>query len=194
MNLNEPIKPKVDPPHKQDVHQMNLVLEHLGGKFVDGRPFWRIVWADNQFEFRQGVFDTYGENDIWLERKYHAALRVPKYQHVEMRGKWILEKLHFDNNPEVVNEGDYRYNCLLIFQDANKEYIRPRVDICQMAIWAWRNHVRRDNKSDADRQDEWMTKEVAKNRDHIENRPEPATINWKPIDSKTIDLGKESLK
>lgn len=194
--LDKPIRPKADPPHKQDVEEMNVILKELGGTFQDGRPFWRISWADNEYEFRRGVFDTYHEETgIWLERKFHDALRVPKYQHEEMRGKWILEKLHLDDNPEVVNEGLYRYNSILIFQDGKKEYLRPRIDICQMAIYAWRNQVEKPLRrlTDNDLQDKWMKEEFEKNRTFIENQPDPKTIHWKPIVTDIHDLGANKL-
>ena len=142
-------------PHETDVEEMNKILATMGGHFHDGRPFWRIVWSNNQYEFRRGMFDTYhDETGIWIERKWHESLRVKKYQHEDLQNRYLLEKLHLDDTPDVVNEGMYRYNAVYVFRDDRNGYQKPIMEVCQMAIYAWKNHVSRPNKSDYELQED----------------------------------------
>lgn len=80
---------------------LNRWLEETYGKTVDGKPLFRLVWSDEQFEHRLGTFrDFYG--DI-LVREVTEVRYTLKYPFIDPP-TWVLEKI-YPVTPEAVNAG-----------------------------------------------------------------------------------------
>lgn len=102
---------------------LNQRLMDRLGKELDGRPRYRIVWANDQIEVRIGVFDEfYGQLFI---RQYRGAKEVPKYALPQMRDCWVLERLIYYPNPELPAASNGSYEPLHFFRDRNGEPYRP---------------------------------------------------------------------
>lgn len=88
----------------------------LQGLSLTGKPKYRIVWSDDEFETRIGTYDEYSGN-IFL-RTVKGAKMVPKYPYV--RHRWILEKYF---SPDVAyteclpDSSQGLYEPLFVFQD-----------------------------------------------------------------------------
>lgn len=69
---------------------INDRLQDYYGLFTDGRPNFRLVWSDDQFETRFGTFDIVSEAGVYL-KTITDFMKVRKYQHMPFQ--WVLEKL-----------------------------------------------------------------------------------------------------
>lgn len=90
----------------REVDYINKDLEKYG-RDLRGRPLFRVVWSDDQFEVRKGTFNDFTGSGI-LIRSETGVKRVPKYNYIKER--WILERLWFGRNdelPESEREGSY---------------------------------------------------------------------------------------
>jgi hypothetical protein len=73
----------------EPVETINQRLMDHFGVADDGRPIYRIVWSEDQFEKRFGVYEDYS-GDIYL-RTVKEVREVPKYR------QWIHEKYVLEN-------------------------------------------------------------------------------------------------
>ena len=105
----------------ETVIAVNLKLADLG-KYLDGRPLYRIVWSSGQLEKRMGDFEDY-YGHILIRRTYKAVREVPKYSYCMDR--WILEKLVFLDPEhqtirfELITRKVYDYEPIFVFQKSN---------------------------------------------------------------------------
>lgn len=89
------------------------------GKNLSGKPLYRLVWSDDQYEWRKGTFNEFC-GSIFL-RSVTATKLVPKYPFVQ--GRWILERwfppemVACDELPAANNENSYEP--IFVFQDKN---------------------------------------------------------------------------
>src|SRR5262245_58179720 len=84
-----------------DFGEIARINKHLTENYrvLDGRPIYRIVWSENQYEMRKGNWrEFYGHI---LIREYTAVKRAPKYWYYN-RPSWVLEKLVFINGHEAL--------------------------------------------------------------------------------------------
>ena len=95
-----------------------------------GRPNYRVVWSVGELEKRKGNFhEFYGP--IFL-REFYGVKEQPKYlYHPEWRDRWILEKLEFFPNPELVSDIAGHYEPLYAFYDENGGYLKPTLRAIQ---------------------------------------------------------------
>ena len=106
---------------KREIDIINKRLVNVYGKSLDGRANYRLVWSDSQFETRVGDFSEY-YGDIFV-RNYKGAKEVPKYNYIKER--WILEKLEYISNPEILTSNNGTYEPIWVFQDKNGNYLDP---------------------------------------------------------------------
>ena len=100
---------------------INTRLMKLYGSDFASRPWFRVVFANDQKEMRHGVFADYCGN-IFL-REYVGVREVPKYQGIAA-DCWVLEKLTHGNNPELTD--NFSYEPIWVFQDKEGKAVPPR--------------------------------------------------------------------
>jgi hypothetical protein len=61
---------------------------------IKGEPIFRLVWAEDQFEMREGTFNEF-KGELFV-RTVYGVKRTPKYPYV--KGCWVLEQYF---SPEV---------------------------------------------------------------------------------------------
>jgi hypothetical protein len=115
------------------VDYINKKLENLYGKTLDGKPRFRVVWSDEQFEFRKGEFNEYS-GPIFI-RTVKGVKRVPKYSYIKER--WVFEMYcegSAVNVPDLVAETS-TYEPMYVFQSGKGEYLEPLLKVCQAFVF-----------------------------------------------------------
>lgn len=109
------------------IDYINKRLESDFGRFEDGRPIWRVVFADDQIEKRWVQHNEFG-----VELLNPVVRERPKYRQWAA-GFYILERL-----VPVVGETDIvdktSYEPAWTFVDRNGNYLPPRFDVCKFII------------------------------------------------------------
>ena len=106
---------------RQEVKHTNKEIEYLFGRDQVGRPHFRVVWSNDQFE------TAYREREIYYGliflRTEWGVKTIPKYNYLEDR--WILERL-FNNSPAITGiQSNFTYEPLFVFQDGKGNYLEP---------------------------------------------------------------------
>ena len=122
--------------------ELTETIERINSQLIDlfgidtltGQAMWRVVWSEDQFEHRRGIYEDYTKNGIFL-RRVEEVRYVPKYSQW-IRNKYVLERLVIV--PDV-NAGDLpavklTYEPIFPFQTGSGEYLPPRLDACQFVI------------------------------------------------------------
>lgn len=113
----------------EPIEKINEWLARDYPKHIDGRPMFRIVWSEDQFEKRW--IDTTKDG---LQLLNPVVEEVPKYKQY-IQGKYILERI-VTILPGVETDLVERepYEVLWVFQDRHGEYLPPRYDACKIVI------------------------------------------------------------
>ncbi len=129
----------------ETIEKINYWLERDFGKWEDGQPRFRVVWANDQREMRR---TEYTDEGIQL---LHPEIReLPKYQHCW--GFYVLEQL------SVVPPGSdiltkLSYEPLWVFRDKDDKYLPPRYEVARIvidAMYARKNEFRPVEKEDSE--------------------------------------------
>src|SRR5438046_3147991 len=117
-----------------EVDRINKILEARYGRTLRGDPNFRIVWSDDQYEYRFGRYNIfYGH--IFVREEVGTKL-VPKYSYIRQR--WLIErfydgsKLKTDDLPLSQNGG---YEPVYVFESKSREYLSPTLKVCEILIW-----------------------------------------------------------
>lgn len=119
----------------ETIDSINRQLADLYGiDTITGQAMWRVVWSEEQFEHRAGVYDDYTPGGIYL-RTVKEVRWVPKYRQW-IKEKYVLERLVLI--PEI-NSGDLpatkiSYEPMFPFETATGKYLPPRLDAAQFVI------------------------------------------------------------
>lgn len=65
------------------------LLDHYSR--LEGLPVWRVVWSEDQFEWRYGTYEDRTSEGIFI-REVTERRKVPKYRQWAPE-KWVLERL-----------------------------------------------------------------------------------------------------
>lgn len=113
---------------RESIEDINKKLvDEYSRDISDGRPNYRIVWSDDQYEKRITTHDDRGNEYIHPEVKI-----LPKYKQY-IRHRYILERL-------TVVEGETDllekvvYEVIWTFQDKNGKYLPPWFEACRHII------------------------------------------------------------
>lgn len=117
-----------------ELKQINIRLENIFGKELDGRPRLRLVWSNTQFEHRVGVFNIHTQSGIFLHTE-QGAREMPKYGYAKDR--WILEFAYNQARPDLLKSESYEP--LWIFQDRDGNALVPIWRAVEMIAYAWQN-------------------------------------------------------
>jgi len=116
MELREPI---------EDINQK--LINNYGRSIDDGRPNWRVVWSDDQYEKRKVTHNDKGE-----ELMYPEIRLMPKYKQY-IRHRYVLERLQ-----PVIGETDLVekvvHEIVWTFQDKQGNYLPPWYAGCEFII------------------------------------------------------------
>lgn len=129
----------------KNVDQINKYLETAYGRYLDGRPIFRVVWAGDQYEFRHGTFEEYS-GPIFL-RSFTGIKQVKKYNYIQ-ENRWILEKFVPPPNSICEDLPDSihgTYEPLYIFE-AKGQALKPILSACQLAIYVVLNPWNKEKK------------------------------------------------
>jgi hypothetical protein len=119
----------------EKVDSLNRQLQDLYGiDTITGLPMWRIVWSDEQFEWRHGTYEDFTPSGLFI-RQVTETRYVPKYRQW-IRSKYVLERL------VVIPEsclGDLpaaklSYEPIYPFETNSGMYLPPRLDAAQFVI------------------------------------------------------------
>ncbi len=107
-----------------EIDRLNVQLENKYGKYIDGRPWFQIVWSSSQTEKRIGKFsDYYGQIFV---REYVGMAEVLKYPAPDYRDRWVLEKLMFVENKELWADTQKGvYEPIWVFRGKDGVYVKP---------------------------------------------------------------------
>ena len=113
----------------QEVNTINSKLIQQFGKTLDNKAKFRIIWSDEQFEYRTGTFNEFYKT-LFL-RTTKGVKQVPKYNYIKSR--WILELYNSPiGDPNIM---DYNgYEPLYVFENAHGNPLPPRLTVCQIII------------------------------------------------------------
>jgi hypothetical protein len=113
----------------ESISVINKRLEQLYGKSIDGRPNFRIVFSDTQYEKRYGTFEVY-VGPLFL-REETCLKEVPKYSYIS--GKHVLEELRFGDFPDqpFVTSS---YEPLWTFEDKDRNALAPIWDAVEIVV------------------------------------------------------------
>jgi len=113
------------------IQQINRKLEQEYGKVDDLRPYWRVVYSDDQFEKQLRTHTDEGFQLLTPEVR-----EVPKYRQW-IQHKYILEKLTpipEENQHELPESHGLSYEPLWVFEDSKGNALPPRWDAIQLII------------------------------------------------------------
>jgi len=119
----------------EKIESLNRQLIDLYGiDTITGQAMWRIVWSEDQFEYRHGTYDDYTPSGIYL-RSVTEVRYVPKYSQW-IQNKYVLERLVAI--PEI-SAGDLpatkmSYEPMYPFESNSHKYLPPRLDAAQFVI------------------------------------------------------------
>lgn len=112
---------------RESIEHINYKLEREYGRHSDGRPNFRVVFSEDQFENRLTNFTDEGFELINPEVRL-----LPKYKQY-ITARYILERLVpvRGETDLTVNES---YEPAWVFQDRNQNYLPPFFEGCRYVI------------------------------------------------------------
>ena len=117
----------------EPISRINYYLEKEFGRWEDGQPKFRVVWADDQYDKRWTHYTDKG-----LQLLNPEVRELPKYQHC--MGFYILEQLSIvPPGSDLVTK--LSYEPLWAFYDKNKNYLPPTFEMCKVVIDAMYTRV-----------------------------------------------------
>ena len=129
-------------------------------KTRNNEPKYRLVWSDDQREYRHGTFnDFYGE--IFL-RSVTEVRFVPKYSYISER--WILEKWippERAMHPELPESYKGSYEVFYVFEAADGSYLKPTRKVVEFIINADRREI---GKLTPEERRDWYAQQEVKQR------------------------------
>lgn len=126
-----------------EIEQLN---SRIGAEYtsIDGRAMFRLVWSEEIFENRHGVFREFTPSGLFI-REVTEVKRVRKYGYIHNR--WIFEAWAPGNltaNPETPDAINGDYVPVYVFEDKNGQYLPPNEKVVRFIIASMHGKVRRD--------------------------------------------------
>lgn len=119
----------------EKVESINSQLADLFGiDTITGQPIWRVVFSEDQFEHRHGVYDDYTPSGIFI-RTVEETRYVPKYRQW-INSKYVLERLVLipESNAGDLPATKLSYEPLFVFETNDGRPLPPRLDAAQFVI------------------------------------------------------------
>jgi hypothetical protein len=119
----------------EKIESLNRQLIDLFGiDTITGQPIWRIVWSEEQYEWRYGTYDDITEYGLYL-RTVTETRFVPKYRQW-IQNKYVLERLVVipESSSGDLPATKLSYEPIYPFQTNSGQYLPPRLDAAQFVI------------------------------------------------------------
>jgi hypothetical protein len=125
---------------KEEAEKINKYLS-LQEHNLLGQPIFRIVFADDQFEMREGDYNEF-YRDLFV-RSVHGIKKTPKYP--GLKGLWILEQWFDASRVQSDSIKDHNgYECLYAFRNPrNFEPLPLRLRVVELILKAKRTRSNR---------------------------------------------------
>jgi len=119
----------------ESIESINSQLIGLFGMdTVTGQPIWRVVWSEDQFEYRLGTYDDITPEGLFL-RTVTEVRYVPKYRQW-VQNKFVIERLVVI--PEISREElpatKISYEPIWVFEDKYGNYLPPKLEAAKFII------------------------------------------------------------
>lgn len=114
--------------------EINDWLKKYGGNNPNNESNFRLVWSNDQFEWRKGTFNDFS-GDIFV-RTTTEERYTRKYNYIHER--WILEHwcpqelVKSEETPAVTN-GDYEP--VWVFEDKHFNYLEPTIKVIEFMFY-----------------------------------------------------------
>jgi hypothetical protein len=118
---------------KTDDSEVNFINQWLLARFRTdalGRQIFRVVWSNELAERRDGAHEVW-DGSIYLRTEF-GVKQVLKYEYIKDR--WILEKLVFQPNGEIVGSEIGHYEPVWVFWNKDGEYLKPILKAVQLIL------------------------------------------------------------
>ena len=114
----------------ESIELINGQLERHFGSDITGRPYFRIVWSEDQFEKRLTEFTDAGVALLTPEVR-----ELPKYRQW-IHAKYILEGLTIVPEPSLgeLPVSKFSYEPVWVFEDRDHNYLPPKFDACKFIL------------------------------------------------------------
>ena len=108
----------------------NQLIQHFGVDSITGKPMWRVVWSDDQFEKRLTKYTDEG-----LELLYPEVRELPRYRQW-IQHKYVLEQLVLipEINLSELPTQKMSYEPKWTFEDRHGNYLPPRFDAAKIVV------------------------------------------------------------
>jgi len=109
--------------------------DNFGINTGDGRPIWRIVWSEDQFENRHGTYDDYSPGGIYL-RTVTETRYVKKYDKIFNKDRFILEQLVAIGPIDMgtLPGEQTSYEPMYVFETNNGVFLPPKYEVAEIII------------------------------------------------------------
>lgn len=152
-----------------------------------GEQLFRLVWSNDQREWRHGTFnDFYGSIHL---REVTETRLTPKYNYI--RDRWILERWcppELVYNRELPHSNQGSYEPIYVFESAKGQYLEPNLKVCEIVIHAAENPIHETVEEKINRQKEKEEKEIQYMADALELRSD---IGFALMDKTAVGYSKE---
>jgi len=110
------------------------LIDHFGIETDSTDAIWRVVWSEDQFEWRLGEYTDITPEGIYL-RTVKEVRHVPKYRQWITR-KYVLERLVIvpDTNNDDLPATKKSYEPIWVFEDKNGNALPPKFEACKFII------------------------------------------------------------
>ncbi|KKN65760.1 hypothetical protein LCGC14_0478050 [marine sediment metagenome] len=151
----------------KEIDNINRWLDEEYGHDLLGRAHYRIIWSVGELEKRKGTFQIFS-GPIFL-REFYGVQEQPKYRyHPDWRERWILERLDFSPNDELVLNQPGHYEPLYVFYDREGKYQKPFLRAIKYYMYMltkprpkltdkqWQNRLAEEEKKEFDEETEFF--------------------------------------
>lgn len=134
------------------------LIDHFG-LYIDGQPYLRLVWSEDQICKRWTNY-----TDAGLELPYRRIIEAPKYRQW-IHHKWILEKL--TEVPTAFQDeanGKLSYEPLWVFEDNKGNALPPKWEAIVIILRTLQQNIEHSESGTAKYPDNYNTVEATEER------------------------------
>lgn len=153
-----------------DINPINKWIKEQWGSIYDGRPRFRVVWANNQTEKRLGVYNKFHGAILLAESQEVELKEVPKYPGPDYQDYWVLERLVLEENPEIPNSRNGSYEPIFVFKTNKGAYLVPNQKSITLFLYFAENGEKSTPWGERQRDDRIQDQEVKEFREILDEQ------------------------
>ena len=154
-----------------DIEIINKWLKNQFGSDLRRRPWFRVVWSENETEKRTGVFNDFTESGLFIGQ-FRGLREVKKYGNPIYKDRWILEKLIYGiNNKEIWGDvaRDGTYEPIWVFRGPGDTYQKPTIKAVDFLVHSLLGKKPKLTQKDVDYEEEQsLEKEIQETQDKMD--------------------------